>query len=77
MALALLDYRDKRAQAYSCRAEIVYLVYLEAGVQLSEAAEYLLNLVGCDSVQTAAEAVELDKLQAVVLADYVSRSVQP
>ena len=77
MALALLDYRDKRAQTYSCRAEVVYLVYLETGVQLSEAAEYLLNLIGCDSVQTAAEAVELDKLQTVVLADYVSRSVQP
>ena len=77
VALALLDNGDERTQTDPCRTQVVYLVDLEAGVELAEAAEYLLHLVGGYCVQTAAEAVQLNQLQAVVLAHDVSRSIQP
>ena len=77
VALALLDNGDERTQTDSCRAQVVYLVNLEAGVELAEAAEYLLYLVGGYRVKSAAEAVQLNELQAVVLSDNVRRRVQP
>ena len=55
VSFTLLHYRNKRAQSYSCRTEIIYLVYLQYGVHSAVALQYLLYLVCCDSVKSAAE----------------------
>ncbi len=76
MPLTLVYYRDKRAQTYPCRSEIVHLVYLKAGIELAEAPQYFLHLVGGYCVKPAAEAVELHQLQALMLAHNVRRRVK-
>ena len=71
------DGGEQRADADAHRAEVVDLVDLQAGVELAALLQKLADLVGRDGVESAAEGVELDKLQIVASADEFRRRVEP
>ena len=73
---ALLHGGEERAQPDARGAEVGMLVDLDAGVDLARAREYLLDLVGGDRVETAAEGHELDEIEIVAAGDEGGRGVE-
>ena len=67
---------DKAAHPDTGGTQIVHFVYLQNGVQLAAALQYLGDLVGGDGIQTAAEGVELDELQVVPVGDELRCGVE-
>ena len=49
--------RNERAHPYPCRSKVAYLVDLKAGVKLIASCQYLVNLIGGDCIQAAAEGI--------------------
>ena len=67
---------EQRAQADARCTEVGDLVDLEAGVDLAAALQDLLDLVGSEGIQAAAEAVELDQVEVVALGDHLGSAVE-
>ena len=65
LGLLVLERRHERADADARGAQVGHLVDLEHGVDLAAGLQDLLHLVGGQSVQAAAERVELDQVQVV------------
>ena len=65
LGLLVLERRHERADADARSAQVRHLVDLEHGVDLAAGLQNLLHLVGGQSIQTAAEGVELDQVQVV------------
>ena len=71
------DRCDEGAHADAGGAQIIDLVDLQTGIDLSAAGEDLLHLVGGHRVEAAAEGVELDEIQILALLDEVRGRVEP
>ena len=65
LGLLVLERCHERADADARGAQVGHLVDLEHGVDLAAGLQNLLHLVGGQSVQAAAERVELDQVQVV------------
>ena len=65
LGLLVLERRHERADADARGAQVGHLVDLEHGVDLAAGLQDLLHLVGGQSVQAAAEGVELNQVQVV------------
>ena len=65
LGLLVLERCHKRANTDTRGAQVGHLVNLEHGVDLAAGLKDLLHLVGGQSVQTAAERVELNQVQIV------------
>ena len=65
LGLLVLERRHERADADTRGAQVGHLVDLEHGVDLAAGLQDLLHLIGGQSVQAAAEGVELDQVQVV------------
>ena len=65
LGLLVLERCHERTDADARGAQVGHLVDLEHGVDLAAGFQNLLHLVGGQSVQTAAERVELDQVQVV------------
>ena len=70
------DSSQQRTYTDTCGTEIVDLVDLQAGVDLSAVGKNLLYLIGGYGIQTAAEGVQLDQIQIVTFFDKVCRSIK-
>ena len=65
LGLLVLERRHERANTDARGAQVGHLVDLEHGVDLAAGLKDFLHLVGGQSIQTAAEGVELDQVQVV------------
>ena len=75
--LTLVHGGQQTADADTGSAQIVYLVDFEDGVELVAALQNFAHLIGGDSVQTAAEGIQLDQLQVLPVPHELCRAVQP
>ena len=76
LGLLVLERRHERADADARGAQVGHLVDLEHGVDLAAGFQNLLHLVGGQSVQAAAERVELDQVQVVAHRHKTGNGVQ-
>ena len=75
--LTLVHGGQQTADADTGSAQIVYLVDFQDGVELVAALQNFAHLIGGDSVQTAAEGIQLDQLQVLPVPHELCRAVQP
>ena len=76
LGLLVLKRGHERADADARSAQVGHLVDLEHGVNLAAGLQNLLHLIGSQSVQAAAERVELDQVQVVAHRNKTGDSVQ-
>ena len=76
LGLLVLERCHERANTDARGAQVGHLVDLEHGVDLAAGLKDFLHLVGGQSVQTAAERVELDKVQVVAHRHKTGNGVQ-
>ena len=75
--LTLVHGGQQTADADTGSAQIVHLVDFQDGVELVAALQNFAHLIGGDSVQTAAEGIQLDQLQVFPIPHELCRAVQP
>ena len=56
---------EQRADTDSGSAEVVDLINLQAGINLAASGQNLINLIGGNGVETAAERVQLNQVKIV------------
>ena len=56
---------EKRSYTDSGGTKVVYLINLQAGVDLAAAIQDFVDLVGGDGIQSAAKGVQLDQIQVI------------
>ena len=56
---------EQRADTDSGSAEVVDLIDLQAGINLAASGQNLINLIGGNGVETAAERVQLNQVKIV------------
>lgn len=70
------DGGEKRTYADTGRSQIIYLVNLQAGINLAASLQNFVNLVCSNGVQAAAEGIKLDEIQIILCLDKVGCRVQ-
>ena len=75
--LTLFHGGQQTADADTGSAQIVHLVDFQDGVELVAPFQNFAHLIGGDSVQTAAEGIQLDQLQVLPVPHELCRAVQP
>ena len=75
--LTLVHGGQQTADADTGSAQIVHLVDFQDGVELVAALQNFAHLIGGDSVQTAAEGIQLYQLQVFPIPHELCRAVQP
>ena len=62
----LLPFHQRSLQGTKpdpCRSQVINLVDLKKGIYLVAGIQYLLNLVGCNRIQTTAEGIQLHQFK--------------
>ena len=63
LCLFCTDSSDQGTDTDPCRTQVVDLIDLQAGINLAASGQNLINLIGGNGVETAAERVQLDQIQ--------------
>ena len=59
------DGSDERTDTDTCSAKVVYLINLQAGVNLAGMSQDIADLIGGNSIQSTTERIQLDQIQKV------------
>ena len=67
---------EQRADTDSGSAEVVDLIDLQAGINFTASGQNLINLIGGNGVETAAERVQLDQVKIIACLYVVCSRIQ-
>ena len=60
------DGCQQRTDTDTGRAKVVYLINLQAGIDLAAAVQDFIHLIGCNGIQAAAKGIQLDQIQIIL-----------